>query len=171
MPMRPISVRMGAAGFSRWVPLNAYTESYGVGLGLVFSDGATLNCTVQHTFDDLFRSEEHNVARVATDLTINWPDHGLSVDDWVQLEDTIWAGEYAVAAITDEDNFTVTVANAGITAAVARIHKARVFPHETLVNISANADGNYMFPCVATRLLVDAYTDGFVDYQLVAGGK
>ena len=171
MSMRPVTVRMAAAGFSRWVLLDHYTTGFGVGIGLVFSDGATLECTVQHTFDDIYKETLCPLVRTTTSLNVNFPNHGLSVDDWVQLADTEWAGQYAVATVVDANNFTVTVADSGSAAAnPARVQTARTFDHDALTNIAANADGNYQFPPQASRLLVTAWTDGFVDFNLVSGG-
>lgn len=171
MPMRPVTVRMDEAGFSRWVLINTYTESFGVGLGLTFSDGATLTCSVQHTFDDLAFESTVNASRVVTDLTVNKVNHGLGDDDWVVLMGTPWDGEYAVASVVDADNFVLTVTDTGPAGMAVRMKSARVHPHDSLTGISADADGNYQFPPVATRLLVSAYTDGFVDFQIVSGGK
>jgi len=43
-------------------------------------------------------------------------------------------------------------------------------PHASLVNLAADADGNYAFPVVATRLLINSLTAGAaIDFYVVQG--
>ena len=176
MPMRPQYVRCDAAEFTRWVPLNRYSSTFGVGLGVIFADGATLTCEVQHTFDDIYaKRTDFSISRTTTTATATMVNHGLAVGSWVKVTNAgaPLDGEFAVASITDFDHFTYTVANSGATASSgnASIQSARVFAHDALTALSANADGNYEFPPVACRLNCSAYTDGFVELAIISAGQ
>ncbi len=174
MPQRPSSVRLAAAGFSDWIPLNRMSDSFGVGLGVEFSSNSNLTAGVQHTFDDIYERIFCELARVTTSLTVHRVNHGLSVDDWVKLEASpggIWDAEYAVASVTDQDNFVVTVANSGASSGQAWEKQGRVFPHTVLSGLTARADSNYSQPPRACRLVVDPYVAGYVDLSVVPGGK
>lgn len=173
MSQRPTTVRLSAAGSSPWIPLNRMSNSFGVGLGVKYSSNGNLTANVQHTFDDPYIETLCQLSRVTTSLTINKTNHGLSVADWVKIEGSgtaAWDTEYAVASVTDQNNFVVTVADAGPAAASARIKTARLFNHETLVALAASADGNYQFPPRATRLNVSAFTAGYVDLTVIVAG-
>lgn len=172
MPMRPVSTRLSAAGFSSWIPLNRYTTDFTVGLGVVFSSNGNLTCTVQHTFDDLFERTLCALARSGTSLSVTKTNHGLSANDWAQISSgTIWDGQYAVASITDQNTFVVTVANSGATSGQGYVQTARVFDHTVLAGLVASADSNYSAPPRACRLNVSVYTAGYVDLNVVSGGK
>lgn len=177
MPQRPQKVRVSSASFSDWILINRMTTSFGVGLGVSLEDGATLTYTVQHTFDDLYaRTQAFSVSRTTTTVTVTKANHGLAVGDWVKITNAPapFSGEFAVAAVTDVNNFTYTVADAGATslaAGVGYIQTARVFPHETLASLAVSADGNYAFPPRASRLNVSAYTDGYAELTVIQAGK
>lgn len=172
MPMRPATVRLSAAGFSSWIPLNRYSSAFAVGLGVVFSSNGNLTCSVQHTFDDIFARTNVNMSRSTTSLSITKANHGLSQDSWAMISGgTLWDGEYAVASITDQNTFVVTVANSGATSGVGYIQTARVFDHTVLDDLTDDADSNYSAPPRACRLIVTAYTAGYVDLNIVSGGK
>lgn len=173
--MRPVTVRLTAAGFSPWIPLNWRRKNFEVALGVKLSSNANLTYSVQHTMDPLLLEEtqEFSIARVATTATVTKTNHGVSVGDWVMVRDcgAPFDGEFSVAAITDQDNFTYTVANSGATA-VARgkgwLKTARVFPHSTLAAKTASADGNYDFPPMACRLLISAFVAGYADLTVIS---
>ena len=176
MPMRPVSVRLSAAGFSPWVPLNRMSNSFGIGLGVKLSSGASLTYSVQHTFDQFVKTQAFSGSRTTTTVTITQTNHGLSVGDWVNIYGAAapFSGSFQVAAITDANNFTYTVANSGATAfaaGTAWLQTARVFNHETLVSQTASADGNYQFPPQACRLIITTYASGFADLAIIAAGK
>jgi hypothetical protein len=44
------------------------------------------------------------------------------------------------------------------------------FPHATLVAKTTDADGNYAFPVVATRISVTSYTSGSVTFNVIQSG-
>ena len=176
MPMRPVTVRCDAAEFSRWIPLNRYSSAFGVGFGVKLSDGATLTYTVQHTFDDLYEKfTNFTIARVTTTATVTQTNHGLSVGDWVQINNAgaPFDGEFSVASVVDVNNFTYTVPDSGATASGgnATLQRGRVFAHTEVAAETTSQDGNYEFPPVACRLNVSAYTDGFAELTVVSGGK
>lgn len=169
--MQPIQLRLSAAGFSDWIPLARLLGSgFAVGLGVKMSSNGNLTYSVQHTMDYLYNPTQPPIARVTTTATVTWTNHGLSVNDWVY----VWGagapldGQFAVAAITDQNNFTYTVANSGATGSgVAWVETARVFEHATLTAKTASADGNYEFPPSACRLAVTTYVAGYVDLTVI----
>lgn len=174
--MRPTSVRVSAAGFSDWVPLNRYSSAFGVGLGVVIPENATLTVTVQHTFDNLYtKYTDFSASRVTTTVTVTQVNHGLKTGDWVKITNAgaPFDGEFAVASTADFDTFTYTVADSGAASAGGNrvMQKARVFNHAVLAGLTASADSNYSQPPTATRLSCSAYTDGFADLMIVSGGK
>lgn len=172
MPMRPATVRLSAAGFSSWIPLNRYSSAFGVGLGVVFSSNGNATASVQHTFDDIFERTNVNMSRSMTSLSITKTNHGLSVDSWAMISGgTIWDGQYAVASITDQNTFVVTVADTGATSGVGYIQTARVFNHSVLAGITDDADSNYSAPPRACRLIITTFVAGYVDLNVISGGK
>lgn len=175
MSQRQATVRLSAAGFSPWIPLNAFSSSFGVGLGCVLSSNGNLTYSVQHTFDDFYANRaERQLSRSTTSLTVKHTNHGLSVGSWVQLTAASYSGwnaTYAVASVTDQNNYVVTVADAGDAAGNAWVQSARVFDHEDLDDETISADGNYEFPPKACRLIITAYTAGYVDLTVIPGGS
>ena len=170
--MRPVTVRLSAVGNSPWVQLSQYTSSFGIGLGVKLSSNGNLTYTIQHTFDDIHLRADTTLSRVTTSLSVKKINHGLSTNDWAQLSGTpIWDGEYAVASVTDQNTFVVTVADTGVTSGVGFVQTARVFNHAELAAETASADGNYQFPPTACRLNVSVYTAGYVDLTVVSGGQ
>lgn len=172
--MRPITVRLGAAGFTQWIQVNRLQTSFNVGLAVILSSGANLTYSVQHTFDDIHVGSPCSITRSGTAATLKLVNHGLSVADWVQVissGSTNLDGSYAVASVVDADNITYTVANSGATADTgsAIVYKARVFPNLTLQGLTASGDGNYISPIEACRLLISSYTGGFADLDVLQG--
>lgn len=172
---RPSVVTLSSATFSPWIKLNwRPTASYAIGLGVLLTSGASLTYSVQHTFDNIYvPTKEWSGSRTTTTVTVTKTAHGMSVADWVQVDAPAtapFAGTFAIAAITDADNFTYTVANSGATSVVwgsADIHTARVLPHSTLAAKTASADGNYAFPAIACRLIISSYTSGSATLTVV----
>lgn len=172
MPMRPVRVRLAAAGNSPWIPINRLTESFTIALGLVFSSNKNLTANVQYTLDPLV-GQPCNITRSTTTATVKLTNHGLSVDDSVVVEGPApFAGTYAVASITDQNTFTYTVDNSGATSASdARCTPLRVQAHPVLTGITDDQDSNFSAPPTACRLNVSSYTAGYVDLDVVSGGK
>lgn len=177
--MRPVRLRVSSATFSRWVGLNwrATDVGFSVGLGVVLSSGASLTYSVQHTFNNIYAPEKDwSGSRTTTTVTITKTNHGLSVGDWWKTDTAApapFAGEFAVAAITDADNFTYTVANSGATSVAYGLYfgaGAQVLPHSSLAAKTTSADGNYAFPPRACRLIVSTYASGFADFTVIQAG-
>lgn len=183
--MRPIVQRLSAAGYSPWIPINRLQRSFAVGLGVTLSSGAVLTYSVQHTMDQLHGNgvaapvgrvrNDFSVARTTTTGTITMTDHGLSVGDW-WMGQSIGApfdSDYSVASVVDVNNFTITVANSGITASaepkIGICRSARVASHATLAAQTASGTGNYAFPPWAVRFIITAYTSGFADFIVMQG--
>lgn len=71
---------------------------------------------------------------------------------------------------TQQDDFKVSlglvITGTGVYAVehtfdnIQTVASPTVFPHSSLVNIGANADGNYAFPVRAVRLTCISYTTG-----------
>lgn len=176
MPQRPSTVRLSAAGYSDWIPLNRYVSAFGVGFSVKLSSGASLTYTVQHTFDDIYeRYGVFGLTRSTTTATAVKTNHGLSVGDWSYQTacGAPFDGQYAVASVVDADIYTFTVANSGLTSKNPGgwLQTARVFAHADIAAETASADGNYQFPPRACRLYVSAYTSGFADLTVISAGK
>lgn len=171
MPTRPQTVRLSAAGFSPWIPLNRMVE-FAVGLGCKMSSNGNLTYSVQHTFDELWDRTLCNMSRTTTSLSITKVNHGLSVGDWVQISGgSIWDGTYAVTSITDQNTFVVTVANSGATSGLFWVQTGRIFEHDTITAKTTSEDGSYAFPPRACRLRVSIYAAGYVDLTVIQAGK
>lgn len=176
--MRPVNLRLSAAGSSPWVPLNRLQTSYKVALGVVLSSGAVLTYAIQYTMDDFQDpanlTQEFTASRTTTVLTITKVNHGLSVGDYVKTW-ALGAGldtEGSVASVVDADNFTVTVADEGAASQVPQVgwlQTARIFNHATMAGLSASSSGDFSAPPVACRLTITAYTSGFADLSVIQG--
>ena len=177
MSMRPVTQRLSSATFSPWIPINRYSSSFGVGLGVKLSSGANLTYSVQHTFDYFYNQRtDLSIARVTTTATVTMTNHGLSVGDWIQVNNsgsTALDGTFAVATVTNADVFTYTVADSGAAASGGNtsIQTARVFNHADLAGETASGDGNYEFPPQAVRFIITSYTGGFADLTVISGGQ
>jgi hypothetical protein len=146
---------------------------FGVGLSYVPSTNANLTCKVQHTFDSLRDFKHVYLSRSTTTATLLYPNHGLSVGDYVNVQraPAPFAGEFTVAGVTDENNITYTVANSGATAARGDAILARLFDHDFMTAMTTSkVDGNYAFPPEACRLLCSSYTAGYADLLLIQAG-
>lgn len=161
--MRPTFITLGAAGFSPWLPLNYLQNQFHVGLAYTLSSGASLSARVQHTLDEVGDFALNAISRVTTTASVTRPAHGLLAGDYVEIRNSGAAnldGRYAIAAITSADVFTYTVANSGITSALAEVATGRVFTHPVLVGMISRQDSNYNWPVRAIRLLHDTYSSG-----------
>lgn len=52
--MRPVEVSVSSAASSAVVPLDIYNDPFNVSVAAVFSAGAAMTYTVEHTYDDPF---------------------------------------------------------------------------------------------------------------------
>lgn len=172
MSMRPTSVRLVAAGYSAWIPLNWAAIDISILIGLVFSSNKNLTANVQYVSDPLVPQKGVNITRSTTTATLKLTNHGLSVDDSVVVSDAPapFAGVYTVASVVDQNTITYTVANSGAASATdASAIPMRVQPHPVLTTITADADSNFAYPPTAVRLYVSSYTAGYVDMNIVSG--
>lgn len=170
---------LAAAGYSPWIPINEYLYTPGgVSLALLFSSNANLTAAVQYTYDSPSQSPLSVLAtRAATVLTLPIPAHLLlsTVPDTVEVTDPAgnWTASYNVAGVTDQNNVTVTVANAGPASGQVLVRKYRVFTHPTLQGVTgtppARVDGGLNFQVSAVRLIVSGYTAGSVELDVQHG--
>lgn len=178
--MRTQSVAMSAVGNSQWIPVDNTKAAFGVGIGVMLTPAASLTFTVQHTHDDPFLVKTGAIlTRSTTTVTVNYPNHLMSVGDSVTVTGAnIAAGDQfdgyqTIAAITDANNFTFTVTNTGSTTAQsqARITTMRARPNATLAAATASGDTNYAYPIRAVRLNVSVYASGTATMEINQGGK
>lgn len=176
--MHPITQRLSAAGYTPWVPINRLQTSFTVGLAVVLSSGASLTYSVEYTLDAPHNTanltQEFKLSRTTTVLTVTKVAHALSVGSWVNLWGNGGApldGEFQVASVVDANNFTVTVANSGLTAGngVGWLQTMRVYSHATLAGLTASGSGSFTSPIFATRLHVSTYSSGTADFDVLQG--
>ena len=172
--MRPVTLRLSAAGFSPWIALNRLQWVTNASIAVSLSSGASLTYSVEHTFDDIhYLNQDISIARTTTTATVTETNHGLSVDSWIQVANAgdPLDGTFKVASVVDANNFTYTVANSGVAVSgpSATLQKARIFPHSVLAAKTVSSDSNYAFPAMAVRLNVTTYASGFADIVLLQG--
>ena len=194
--MRPTQIAMnslpttGLLGASIWVPIDYLQMAFGVGLGVTVSPvGATLNVSVQHTFDELGPQALRQVSLTQTTTVITVTDlgptaiqgfgqglgtHGLAGGYYVKIEGSGFAnvdGEYTVATITSPTVYTLTSAVSQSISSLlfAQVKTARVFAHGSLINLTARANGSYAFPITAVRLFMNSYSNGTAVLTVVQG--
>lgn len=178
--MRPVTLRLAAAGYTQWIPVDRIQNSFLTTLGVILSSGAVLTYSVEYTLDDFQNpanlTQQFTLSRTTTTLTVTKTNHGLSVGDWVKLWGNGGApldAEFAsVASVVDTNNFTLTVADSGLTAGngTGWLQTARTFDHATLASLSASGSGTISAPVIAVRLRVSAWTSGTVDFNVIQGG-
>lgn len=171
--MRPQRVTLSAAGFSPWLNINRMPiGNFGIALAVKLSSGAVLTYSVQHTSDPLYNdsTQQWSASRTTTTGTITRTNHGLSVGDWTQMDAAApFNTALAVASVVDANNYTVTVPDSGVAAVVqgtANLWTARVSETSGMSGLSADADGDYIVPPTACRLIVTAYTSGFANLDV-----
>lgn len=177
--MRPVTVRLSAAGFSPWIPLDHYSASFNVGFGVKLSSNGNLTYSVQHTFDNVLQptspaSPIIPISRSGTVATVSQTNHGISVADYIGVRGAgvPLDGDYEVASVVDQNSYTYTVANSGVTFAAPgyQFIQARVFNHLVLNAQTASGDGNYSNPIAAIRLYISSFTAGYADLSVYQGG-
>ena len=164
--MRPNKQTLDAAGNSPWVPIDFRVNGFGVGIGVNVSSGGVLTYSIQHTFDSVSDPVSVSIARVTTVATVAFEEpHGKSVDDSITVtgitEDNL-TGTFAIASVPTDLTLTYTVVDTGSAAETAKASVFSVFEHDTLTGLSAAADGGYVLPPSAIRLVVSAFTSGNV---------
>ncbi len=148
---------------------------FNVALFSSLSFDGNLTYKVEYTPDNPQKVTPASITRAGTVATAVFAAaHGLSVGDSVTVINTTepnLAGTFPVASVPNATSLTYTVANTGLLAAhpAAGAVLMRVFPHDTMVNLTAKADGNFQFPVMACRVNVTAYTAGSVTLEIVQG--
>lgn len=175
MPMRPTSVRVSSAASSAWVPVNRYGTSIAILAAVAFSSNKNLTVSVEYCTDPLV-AVPCNATRSTTTLTITLTNHGLTTSDWVNISQLSAAldGNYKVASVTNQNVFTVTVSDTGPTTSSGtnmQIIPMRIFTHDVLASLTANAASNFTVPPTAVRLTCSSYTAGYADLNIISGSK
>lgn len=169
---RPTSVRVSSTTASAWVPLNRYSSTIQVMLGLLFSSNANLTCDVQYTTDQLV-PQPCNITRAGTAATLKLTNHGLSVADSIvvtQSGDANLDGVFAVATVVDQNTITYTVSNTGLTVVQGtQVIPLRVLTHPVLAGATTNQASNFNQPAQAVRLKASSYTAGYADLTITPG--
>jgi hypothetical protein len=167
---------MAAAGSSPWAVMNQVQANFGIGCGVSLDSIANLTYTVQHTFDDPAAvGRPIAIARVGTTATVTDVAHHLNTGDsvviWGSGDPNLDTQNGSDITVTGVDTYTYTVGNTGATASGtgALVRSFRVFPHVSLVNLTAKADGNYAFPIEMIRLKITAYTAGSATLAILQG--
>jgi hypothetical protein len=188
--MRPVEVVVNSQAFSQWVPIDYISAWFGVSLGVVLSEDATLTYSVQFTLDALDnRQDGVSVSRTTTTATVTDAGplglgHGLSTGDNVIIKSTgstyldsplatYGTGDLGVQVASTPTNkswtYAVTNAGASIDTNSTTVVRLRVFTHATLVALTARANGTLNYPVSAVRLNVTAYTSGFASLRVLQG--
>lgn len=172
--MRPTKVTVASATSSTWVPINELANNFQIGLAVAISSGASLTYNVQHTFDETGSEglRDISISRTTTTATVTDTAHGLTAGDNVLVEQsgsTNLDGSYVVASVTNANVYTYTVANSGATAALAKAHNFRVYPHAILTLQTTRLDGNYGYQIQAVRLNISTWVSGTADLTILQG--
>lgn len=166
-------VNGGGVGFSKWVPHDIYQTPFNTTLALVFSNGSTVNATVQYTLDDIgpnARRAPVSISQTTTVITVTdlgdpnaqFPGgaqiagHNLLIGDYVQLIETGIGidGDYQVTTVPNATTYTLTssISQSAVSPG-GLIVAARVFNHAVLAAQTARNSSNYAFPVKASRLI------------------
>ncbi len=172
--MRPIRVRLSAAGTTPWIQLDRNVAAFSVGIRVVLSSGASMTYSVQHTFDDIHNMVPVSVTRSGTAATLKYTNHGLSVGDSVVVISagtTNLEGTFPVASVVDANNVTYTVSNTGPTTDGGNTLASllRVSENIILTGVTTSGDTNYSAPVEAVRLKISTYVSGFADILILQG--
>jgi hypothetical protein len=186
-------IAMNTNGNSIWIPLDTYQTPPAITLAVLFSEDAVLTgASVQYTPDDIGpgappRSILFSQTTTVITVTDSGPvlksafgvadktfGHGLLTADWYKVWGTGLSsvdGEYSIASTPTAQSLTVTSpASQSLPSQSVNAVGARVFPHATLVNLTARAVGNFNFPVKAVRLVISGITAGTVFLEVLQGG-
>lgn len=180
-PLKQTVTPTAAGGaFGPWLPLDYVQRPFNVSLFVSLSqDASGITYSVEYSPDNpnAGRSTANPVAsltRTTTTATLTFTNpHGLVTNDSVTVVnsgDANLDGTYTVTA-TSTTGVTYTVANTGATvgSVYTQAVPMRVFPHATLVGLTARAAGNFAFPCWACRLHITAWTAGSATLEVIQG--
>lgn len=175
-----VTPTVSGGAFGPWIPLDYIQRPFNVSLFVSLSEDASgITYSVEHSPDNpnVTKGTINPVAsltRTTTTATLTFTNaHGLVTNDSVTVVnsgDPNLDGTYTVTA-TSTTVVTYTVANTGATAGspYTQAVPMRVFPHATLVALTARAAGNFAFPCWAVRLHITAWTAGSATLEVIQG--
>lgn len=169
------SVSAAAVGSTAWIPLDYLQRPFNVALFSSLSQGGACTYSVEYTPDNpnLMRAPIGSITRSGTTATVNFPAHGLNTGDSMLVTgsgDANLDGVQKVTA-TDANTLTYVVANSGLTISLPTVQVClmRVFPHDVMITLTARADGNFAFPCWATRATVTTPGSGLLTLEVNQG--
>lgn len=179
----PIKTQLAAVGVSPWLPLDYHQRGFAVGLYAGLSEDASAGATysVEYTPDNPndSRATRNNVVsltRSGTTATLTFTNpHGLVAGDSavvVNSGDPNLDGNQTVVAASSPTVITYTVANTGLTVALAAVQAVacRVFAAATALTAATTRQSALVQqPMMAVRLHVTAITAGFVLLEVVQG--
>jgi len=155
-------VTVAATAIGDWIPLDRKNNS---NVGIVTNGHPTSagTYTVEITESDLQHGLRVPVSRSTTTLTVNYVNHGLAVGDGAIVSGSgDYDGQQVVAAITDADNFTITVAASG-DARFAVVSPVIATPLGGFNGVSGKVNGLINASVVAVRLNCTSATTAPVD--------
>lgn len=175
--MKQSSIRISAVGVSGWLNVDYLQNTGNVGLAVTMDSGSTITVDVQYTLDDPGPAGDRiplSVSQTTTNISVNDPNHGLSVGDSVRLMGIgggIADGDYPVGSVTDANNYvlTSTVSQTASGTGSGKLRRFRVFPHGTLKALSARAAGALGLPARMVRLNCTAHTAGAAELVVLQG--
>ncbi len=95
--------------------------------------------------------------------------NGLSVSKWYQLDTRKVDFSVGIGVILS-NTLTYTVQHTFDDVQVSNVAGLAAFDHDSIAAKSANDDGNYSSPCIASRLQITAYTSGTAKFNLIQAG-
>jgi hypothetical protein len=167
--VRPVLQTISAVGNTPWIPIDYLDSTFSASAAVSLSSGGALTYNVQITYDDPGPNARHtvSVSRAATTATVIDTAHGLVAGDSVVISSSgssVLDGTFAVAAVTDANTYTYTVANSGPTTDQGNTwaNNLRVFPTSTanLTGATTRQAAGWTLPFQAIRLNVSLYTSG-----------
>lgn len=183
---------------SPWLKHDYYQDPFDVSLGVYFGSGLAATLAVQFILDDMSQASKRQVllSQALTVITIQdsgpqiltsgttpagavstalaAPGHGLAANDFLQLmESGQFDGGWNITAVASAQQYTLTsLLSQTVAAQLVSAVSGRVQTHATLTGLVARANGNYIAPVFASRLICTAFTSGGVGYlTAIQGGE
>lgn len=159
------------------VPLNAKQRPFGASVTVtVPSTITTPGFTVYQTISDIFAAPSLvTISRALTVATVTLADHGLNVGDAVQVSQAgaPLDGTFLVASVTNNNTFTYTVTNSGVTASgqFAGLVPMKLTPVSALATKTATTATSLSAPVTALVLDVTGYAGGtgYITLEAIQG--
>jgi hypothetical protein len=172
--MRPKTfiLNTAATGSTPWHRTDDRQSPFNLGFSVDVQGTGTY--TVEHGFANFNEVKMPGLTRTTTTATAKLPFHGLQVGDSL----VVWGagapfdGTFPVAAVTDANNVTYTVANSGASTGDpdAKCITIRVFPHSSVATQTTSKDGNYAFPVNCVRCTCTVAGTGRYAFHVNQGG-